>query len=78
MPDGCHLLLPPNERGGLNRQVVGMRVEGPQRREVGGQVRDHDLEETCGTLEVFEAMRSQIAQPHLGWEFMLDQLVRGL
>ena len=37
-PSSASAVLPPDEAGQLHREVVGVAVEGAQRREVGGEV----------------------------------------
>jgi hypothetical protein len=78
MPGGNHLLLPPDQRGRLDREIVERVIQSPEGREVGRETCAHNLKEMGEMLEVFEAMLSQIAQAHLSWQLMLDQVPCGL
>jgi hypothetical protein len=60
---GGHLRLPPDEPGQL-RQVGEVSGEGPQRREVGRQTRDEQLEQLHRSGQVLQLMVTKIAQVH--------------
>ena len=57
-----HLPLAADEAGQLERQVVGARVERPERREVGRQVRREQLEDPLRADEVLQPVLAQVAQ----------------
>ena len=57
-----YLLLAPDERVALHRQVVGPGIERLERREVGRQICDVQLKDVLDVLEVLEAMGAEV--PH--------------
>jgi hypothetical protein len=61
---GGHLPLPPDKSGQLRRQVGEVSGEGPQRREVGRQTRDEQLEQLHRSGQVLQPMVTKIAQVH--------------
>ena len=58
--DRCHFSLASNERRWLDRQVVGMSLERLERWEVGRQTFQAQLKEVVWSLQVLEAMLSQV------------------
>ena len=60
-----NLLLPPEKRGRLERQVVGAGRQRPQRREVGGQIGMEQLEDALGAVEVAQRVLAEVAQARL-------------
>ena len=56
------LVLAPDERRELRRQVAGVRLQRPERRELDGQLRMHDLEDVLGSRQVAEAVLPEIEQ----------------
>jgi hypothetical protein len=64
--DPFDLLLAAHERGRLDRQVVGPRIERAKGREVSGQALDHQLPEALGGRQVLEPMLPQVAEGDLG------------
>ena len=56
--DGGNWFLATQERRGLERQVVWMSIQGPQRRKVGREARQQELIDLLGLLQVFEAVRA--------------------
>ncbi|HEX9413785.1 MAG TPA: hypothetical protein VF916_09815, partial [Ktedonobacterales bacterium] len=50
-----------------------MAIKGVERWEVGGQTVEHDLMQMLGLLQVFEAMRPQVAQRRALWQLWLGQ-----
>ena len=56
------LLLTPNERSGLDGQIVGVGIERLEGREISRVARGDELVEAVGLLQVLEAMGSQVTQ----------------
>jgi hypothetical protein len=74
---GAHrrdFLLTPQQRREQDRQGRMRRVQGRERREIGGQTRNDELKELFGTSDVLEVMLSDIPQAHAIWEVMLHQI----
>ena len=65
--DSGYFLLPPHERGGLDRQIVRGAVERLEGRKVSGKARNDQLEQMMGVSQIFEAMCSQVAQAYPLW-----------
>ena len=57
---------------------MGVSVEGLEGREVGGQIRDDQLEEAFGASQVFEAMLPQVSQTHTIRQVLRYQVARRL
>jgi hypothetical protein len=72
------LRLPSDEIRELGGQVVRPGLEAPQGREVCGEIRDDDLEDLLGALEVFQAVLAEIAQADAVRQVRLHQVARGL
>src|SRR5207237_417369 len=66
--DFAQLLLPPDEARQLDRQVVRMRFQRADGREVGGEVGVDKLEDALGAAEVAEAVEAEGAQAGAGRE----------
>ena len=60
--DVCQLALASDETGGLERQVARERIERSQRREVVFKIVVTDLQHVFGSLEVTEAMLTEIEE----------------
>ena len=75
---GGAYLLPPDERSGLHGQVVGATVEALEGREVGRQVRDDELVQAFGALQVLEAVCAEVPQTHACRQVILDEGTRRL
>ncbi len=69
------LRLATDEARQLARQVVGMRIHRPQRRELGRQVRDDRLEEPLLPGQVAEPMLPEVAERHPGRQLPGDQVM---
>src|SRR5262249_31117639 len=76
--DGRDLLRPPNQRGGLRRQVGAVHLQGLERWKVGGQVRGEELEYVLGVGEVFELIPAQVTQRQLRRKLLTHQFLDGL
>src|SRR5262249_17047835 len=57
----CNLVLATDDSTRLYRQVVWAGVQGIERREVGGKIYEHRLEDVLSQLQILEAMGTQIA-----------------
>ncbi len=71
--DGAQFLLAPDEWCELGGQVVGIDLERSRAREVGREIRDHQLEEASGASQILEAVFSQVAQAHLFRQVLLHE-----
>ena len=71
------LLLAPDKRGELDRQVPRKRIQTPKRRELTGQPRHLELKDALGARQIAQPMLSQLDQPHLARERIPDQLLGG-
>ena len=69
--DRGHLLASAHETGPLDRQVVTMGVQRPQRGELGGQVGMAQLVEVLGPGQIVELMAPQIGQTGVFWRHVL-------
>ncbi len=70
--DRGELVGPPHERGARSREVPDPRFERLQRRELGGEPVDLELEDALRDTQVLEAVRAEVA--HVG----VDERPRGL
>ena len=76
--DVGHLAAAADEGCPLRRQVRGAGVEGPDRRELGGQAVDRDVIQMLRFLDVLQTVPAQVAQGHPFGERLLDFQPRGV
>ncbi len=73
-----HVLVPPDQGGGHQRQVGGDGRAGPQRREPFRQARGSQLEHPLRPGQVAEPLLPQVDQRHIGGQVVPHQLLGGV
>jgi hypothetical protein len=75
--DLVHLLLPADEGGELDGEVIGEDFERAEGGEIRREIGSDNLEDALGAVEVAEAALAQIAQRYAVRKVVADQFLRG-
>ena len=78
LADRDDIVLPPDERRELHREVVTMRVERPQRSLSDGKLGMNHLPHALGPTEVLQPMRTEVGDVHAIGQLIGDQSGGGI